>query len=412
MAPRNTWSISADWIVPGDAPAIRNGVITGKGAKIEQVGPLKKMSLLANHRDLGEVAILPGLVNAHTQLEVTHLAGKLPRRRPMTQWLFAMASQKPTGNTQDAAVTEGAQLLLASGTTALADVSHNHRAWKVLKTTPLRKLCLAEISGIGPGSGKAVDKLNRKLRGLRSGARLRFGVAPHAPYSTGHDLYRQAAKLAFRRGWPVATHLAQTESERQFLLRGTGKFFEFLAHQGMMDSSVPVHGCKPVAFAERVGLFEGPCILWHVNFIDDEELKILAGSGASVVYCPASSTFFDHSGHRYAEMITAGINVALGSDGLACSDSLSMLDAMRRLRHEGRVDNYTILRMATLNGAKALGMDGQIGSLTRGKQADWIVVELPAETHHPLEAIFTSRVKVLQTVIAGKSVFTAEGAWQ
>lgn len=409
MAASRIWSISADWIVPGTGRAIRNGVMRGSGATIDAVGSLSKVAPTPNHRDLGEVAILPGLINAHTHLELTHLKGELPRRRPMVQWLFALARRRPSGPEQDAAVSDGAAQAIATGTTALADISHNNRAWKVLKGTPLRKLCFAEVVGVGPLASGAMSRLRRRLKGVRGGSvskKMRFGISPHAPYSTSTEVYRQAVELGKRRKWRLATHLAETEGERQFLLRGTGKLFEFLARLGLIDCSVPVHGYKPVEFARRVGLLDMPCILGHVNFIDDEELKMLSDSEASVAYCPRGSDFFGRKGHRYAEMLSGGINVALGTDGLACNDSLSMLDEMRRLRQDARVDNYTILRMATLNGAKALGWDDCIGTLSPGRQADWIVVELPPDAPDPLEAILTSKTRVLTTVIAGKTVFS------
>ena len=413
MTPKGPSSISAEWIVPGDCRPIRDGVIRWRGNKIEAVGQLQEVSPAANHRVLGEVAVIPGLVNAFTELELTGLSGKLPRGRPLTQWLFAMTRARPTGSAQDAAVAEGAAQSLAAGTTALADVSYNTRSWKVLADTPLRKLCLMEISGIGPTERKALEKLSKRLAaGYRSTSRLRFGIAPHAPYSTSEAIYRKAGALARRRRWAIATRLAQSESERQFLLSGTGRFFEFLARLGMIDLSVSTSGCRPVEFARRAGLFEGPCILAHVNAVDDDELRILSECGPSVVYCPGVNVFFGITGHRYPEMLAAGINVALGTDSLACNDSLSMLSQMRRVRHEGRVDNETILRMGTINGAKALGWSEQIGSLTPGKQADWVVLEIPPGSSGPLEPILTTKTRVLQTVIAGKTAFVPEDAPQ
>jgi len=403
-----TWSVSAEWIIPAQGSPIHRGLMQGRGVAIEFVGPASQAPSAQQHRWLGNAAILPGLVNAHTHLELTCLRGQLPERRPMAQWLFAMLHKRPGGRKLDASVAEGAAEALATGTTALSDICHNNSAWRTLKKSPLRKLCFAEVLGIGSMARRAMGKLKKNLRGIKGDEHLRFGVAPHAPYSTSEEVYRQAIALARERQWPVATHLAESEAERQFLLRGTGKFFDFLAYMGLIDLSVAVHNCTPLAFARRVGLLEGPCILAHVNYIDDDEFKVLAGSGASVAYCPRSNDFFARSGHRYAEMLTAGINVALGTDSLASNSSLDMLEEMRRVRLDGKVDNPTILRMATLNGAKALGWDDRIGSLVPGKQADWIAVELPDEAAHPLEAILTSKARVIETVIAGKTVFRRE----
>jgi len=175
-----------------------------------------------------------------------------------------------------------------------------------------------------------------------------------------------------------------------------------------VDSTVRAIGCSPVAFAQRVGLLDGPCLLAHVHCIDDEELRTLARSAASVVYCPGSSEFFGRSGHRYAEMLDAGINVALGTDSLASNTSLSVLEEMRRVRADGTVGNHTILAMGTLHGAQALGWEADVGTLAAGKQADWIAVELPEDTGEPLEAILSGKGRVVETVIAGKTAWTLD----
>jgi len=405
-----TWSVSAEWIFPADGRTLRRGVLRGRGALIEDVGPEREVLPAADHRELGEVAVLPGLVNAHTHLELTHLRGQLPARRPMSQWLYGLRARWPATHDLDAAVEDGAAEALATGTTALADVCHNNRARRTLKQTPLRSVCFAEVTGIGPLVESAIPRLQKRIHGCRSTQRMRFGISPHAPYTTAEEVYRQAVALARRRHWPLATHLAETESERQFLLRGSGRLFDFLTHMGLMTSSVRIPECTPVAFAQRVGLFDGPCVLGHVNYVDDAEMKTLAGSGASVVCCPRCNDFFGRSGHRYAEMLQAGINVAVGTDSLASNTSLDMIAELARLRAEAKADNQTLLEMGTLHGARALGWDDRIGSLAPGKQADWIAVEVPPDTVAPLEAIFTGRGRVLQVNIAGKLAYAAEEA--
>jgi cytosine/adenosine deaminase-related metal-dependent hydrolase len=402
-----TWSVSAEWVLPADGRTIRRGVLRGRGAAIEAVGPLTEVLPAPTHRELGEVALLPGLVNAHTHLELTHLRGQIPARRPISQWLYALNTRWPAAHEADGAVEDGAAEALATGTTALADTCHSNRAWRVLKSTPLRKICFAEVSGVGRSAGAALVRFRKSLRGIRPSQRLRFGVSPHAPYSTSAEVYQQAVALARKRNWPVSTHLAEAESERQFLLRGSGRLFDFLTRMGLVDSSVTWPGCTPVAFAERMGLFDGPCLLVHVNYVDDAEMKLLAESDATVVYCPRANDYFGRTGHRYAEMLDAGINVALGTEGLASSSSLDMFEEMRRLRVDARVHNQTILRMGTLHGAKALGWADRVGTLEPGKAADWIAVALPPDVGDPLEAILTGRGRVVEVAIAGKTVHSA-----
>jgi cytosine/adenosine deaminase-related metal-dependent hydrolase len=453
-----SWSVQASWGIPGDGRIIRQGVLRGRGETIEAVGPADEVAPASSHRTLQNVAILPGLVNAHAHLELSHLRGLLPRRASMPRWLMSLLRHRGTDEQQLQAVAAGAHEAIATGTTAIADVSHNNGAWRVLKDLPIRKLCLAEVLGVGPLESGAMDRLARSLEGLPPpDDRLRFGISPHAPYSTSEKVYREAIALARERGWPVCTHLAETKGERQFLMRGGGTFARFLQNVRLLDPSFTPPACKPLEFARRVGLLgkrghstfpplkeipnndpalpinkdessqltgkvECPLLLAHVNYMDDEEMEILAASRASVVYCPGSSAFFGRTGHRYADMLAAGVNVAIGTDSLASNDSLDMLAEMRRLKRQGRVDNHTILRMATLNGAIAMGWQDMIGTLEPGKAADWIAVEVGkrdsgfrvCETRmggireDVLENILTHRCKVVETVIGGQTVFRAK----
>ena len=462
-ADSESWSVQATWVIPGDGRVMHNGVLRGRGGTIEAVGPAGEVAPAKNHRTLENAAILPGLVNAHAHLELSHLRGLLPRRASMPRWLMNLLRHRGSDERQLHAVAAGAREALATGTTAIADVSHNNGAWRVLKDSPIRKLCLAEVLGMGPLEKGAMDRLARSLEGLPpSDDRLKFGISPHAPYSTSEKVYREAVALARERGWPVCTHLAETKGERQFLMRGGGTFLRFLQTMRLVDPSFTPPACKPLEFARRVGLLgwhgdpprricrhavdaskrghstfpsqaeilqndqtesvrkhsaahsagkvESPLLLAHVNYLDDEEMEILAAGGASVVYCPGSSAFFGRSGHRYADMLAAGVNVAIGTDSLASNDSLDMLAEMRRLKRQGRVDNHTILRMATLNGAIAMGWQDKIGSLEPGKAADWIAVETVSRDsgfgirEDALETILTISCKVVETVIGGQVV--------
>ncbi|MFP4105218.1 MAG: amidohydrolase family protein [Phycisphaerae bacterium] len=404
------WSVSADWILPGDGRRLRNGILRGNGPLVEAVGTVRQVPPTPNHRELGEVILLPGLINAHVHLELTHMRGKISPGRPITQWLYGIIRKRPQDEDQQrAAVQAGAAEALAAGTTCLVDVSSGNNAWAVLQDFPLRKICLSEIVGIGPRAKDAMSAVGKTIRGCKEDERLGFGISPHSPYATAESVYIKCIAAAHKRNWPVATRLAETEAERQFLTRGSGKFFEFLARLGMIDMSVDVHGCKPVEFARRVGMLDRRSLLFGVNYIGDDELAILQTSRASVVYSPGAAAYFGRSGHRYPEMLRRGINVALGTDSLACNDSLDVLQEMRRIRRDAQVDNDTILRMATLNGARALGMDDRLGSLEPGKTADFFTVTTDSDLADPLEAILTAPTNVQQVTIAGGTVPIGEG---
>lgn len=410
----NCWSIRASYILPGDGLTIRDGVMRCRGGLIEAVGPAAQVLPAPDHRILPQDwAILPGLVNAHTHLELSHLRGLLPRKASMPRWLLALLKKRATPQIRQQAVAAGADEALRTGTTSLADISHDNSAWKVLQNHPIRKLCFAEALGIGPLQAEALPRLIKSLEALPPADELlQFGISPHAPYTTAQAVYQQCVALAQERGWPVCTHLAESRGERHFLAKGGGAFMSFLKKRGLAGEADLPRACKPLEFAQRVGLLppkenqNAPVILAHVNFIDDDELAMLAASNASVVYCPGSSDFFGRSGHRYSDMLRAGINVAIGTDSLASNSALDMLGEMRILRRQGQLDDQTILRMATGNGARALGWQDRVGCLQGGKSADYIAVRLPASgMDDPLRTILENPCPVVQTVIAGKARF-------
>lgn len=398
------WSVQAPWILPGASAPIRDGIILGRGSVILQVGPADEIPKAPHHERLEGLAILPGFVNAHTHLELSGLRGQMPRNVPMREWLLALLRRRPDRAGQIQAVADGVKECLATGTTALGDISFNNASAAVLAGLPIRAVAFAEVLGIGPNEHDAMARLGESLEGLAEGPRLRHGISPHAPYSTSPAVYRQAVEVARQRGWPIMTHLAETSGEREFLLTGGGRLLTMLRQLGVTSTSLAVSGCGPVEFAARLGLLEADCILAHVNDLQDAELDMLAAGRASVAYCPRSSRFFGRSGHRYAEMIGRGVNVAVGTDSLASNDSLDMLAELRLLAGEGLLDDSTVLNMGTIHGARALGWAAQIGSLESSKQADWIAVEV-GQGPNPLREILHDQGAVRRTVVAGEIVF-------
>lgn len=402
--PGTSWSVSADWIVPVAGPPVRDAVLRMRKGRIEAVGPSAEVLPAKHHESLGAAVVLPGLVNAHTHLELTDLRGRLPRGRPFTEWLLALLTERRRGIDFAGGTRRGARELLAGGCTTLGDISHDNGAWPVLKRSPQRKLCFAEVIGIGPLAVGAVPRLLKCLAHIEPDERLDFGVSPHAPYSTAERVYRLVVALARRRSMPITTHLAETPEENVFLRTGKGRFSHFLAQMGLIDRSAPVHNTTAIGLAERVGLLDLPAVLAHVHYVNDADLDLLAAGRASVVYCPRSSAFFGRSGHRYPEMLARGINVSVGTDSLASNDSLDMLAELRVVRAEDKLPGQAIIRMGTAAGARALGLAERIGTLAPTMSADWIAVPLSAETADPVEAVLTGTQQVSRVVIAGQDV--------
>ena len=223
MAGMKQWSISADWIVPVDGPPIVNGVMRGRGKLIEAIGPAREVAHSANHQVFRKATIIPGLVNAHAHLDQTHLAGQLPPNRPFLDWLEAARAKPLAGKDQDTVVAQGAAGALATGTTALADVSWNHRAWLTLRNSPLRKVCMSELQDLyDPPSD--LDGMVKKLRGAPAvDMGMRYGLLLQAPWCVSPALCKEAISLAGRRNWVIGIHLAETEAEQiRRVLSATG----------------------------------------------------------------------------------------------------------------------------------------------------------------------------------------------
>ena len=241
-----------------------------------------------------------------------------------------------------------------------------------------------EVFGTGAAQAGALRRLSRIVReSHRTAGFLRLGVQPHAPYSCGLELYGGAARL----GVPVATHLAETNDEVELIRSGGGPLAAFLERLGVDPKPVGGRGLHPVDHLADA-LAAAPFVAAHCNAVEDRHLERLARWGTTVVYCPRASAYFGHPPHRYLEMIEAGVNVALGTDGLLCLDTpdrISVLDEMRFLHRRDGTDPGLLLKMATLGGARGLGVDPRLVTLEPGPTAGLVAASFdPDEAIPPL----------------------------
>jgi cytosine/adenosine deaminase-related metal-dependent hydrolase len=322
--------------------------------------------------------LLPGLVNAHTHLDLTDIGPQpFDPDRGFAAWADMVRTRRPTS--EDAirsAVRRGIQLSLTGGVVAVGDIAGapagqpSLTPFQTLRDSPLWGVSFAEFFGIGrhyPATLGRLPRLVETLAELNSpNANLRAGIQPHAPNTVDLRVYDLAVRLAAGRGLPISTHLAESDEERRFVSEGTGPQRSLLEGLGIWDGSVTEvigRGLDPVEHLASV-LAITPMLVAHVNDCDDRALGTLARTGTRVAYCPRASAYFGaerHFGpHRYREMLAAGIGVCLGTDSvinLPNADRISVLDDMRFLYHRDRTDPHQLVRMATLNGAAALGLD-------------------------------------------------------
>ncbi len=344
----------------------------------------------------GRSVLIPGLVNAHTHLDLTHIG---PRAHDPAEGFVSWVEMIRSGRREDddgiaKSVLDGLRLSMAAGTVAVGDIAGAPRGrtslvpWRTLRDHGARGVSFLEFFGIGRTAAARQAALRepcfQAVKEWRAGDPA-ISLQPHAPNTVSRGLYEHAAALQrtlreATRPAPLATHLAETPEEREFVMHGAGPQREMLERLGVWDDSIlddVGRGSHPVKHLESV-LESVPALVAHVNDADDASIDILARTGTSVVYCPHASEYFgaaNHFGpHRYREMLGAGVNVAVGTDSIVNlpagsarmpergveldrASGISVLRELRLLWGRDRADALTLLRMGTINGARALGLD-------------------------------------------------------
>ncbi len=351
--------------------------------------------------------MLPGLVNAHTHLDLSHLRGQCPPGPDFTQWLRAVIRHRraTTPEQTEAAVRTGLAESVRFGTTLIGDVTAQGASWPVLAEAPLRSVVFYELIGLPLTSAvQAAHTADAWRREHASTEHCRCGISPHAPYSVRDMLYIAARKAARLFALPVVTHLAETPAELELLEHQSGPFVEFLKELDVWDpyglvrdAAQVIHDC---AWAPQA-------LFAHCNYLP---VTAEIPAHGTVVYCPRTHAAFGHAPHPFRDFLARGVRVALGTDSLASNPDLDMLAEIRFL-HERYPDvpGATLLRMATLSGAEALGFRNQTGSLTPGKSADLIVLPLPQRKGaDPHTLILDSTERVQAVLWRGQWTYRSE----
>ena len=389
--------------VPGSV-AMRGGRVVAAGEPSDVTRTIGRPD---REVELPGQLLIPALVNAHAHLELTAVR-RFEYDGSFTQWLQAVRQSYPDPadvygqENRDyfaRSAAHGARLAAGSGTRALADITRFDEVFRAQEGAGLAGVSFAELFGLGPPwSDRAAERIDEVVERAAVGS-VRRGLQPHAPYSAGPAVFGAAAAS----GLPVATHLAESPDELRFVARGDGPFRELLRQLGKWDDRFAGHyrgGLSPVAWLASIGASRTDWLCAHCNYVSDEDIGLLADRGWSVAYCPRASEYFGHAGHRYRDMLNAGVNVALGTDSTICHGSLSVLDEMRRLYQRDRTEPQTLLAMATACGMKALGLDPADATFAEGASPGLLAVRYDAAAGvDPLAAVLASRASPLITVL-------------
>lgn len=425
---QSSWKLRARWLWDGCQPAGEDVVleiIDGQIAGLASAGASAAMNL-------GNVAILPGLINAHTHLEFSDLPHPLRTSLPFTRWaadLIQVRRHRTAGSA--GSVLQGLRESAAAGTTLLGEITTDDSAVPADSSTEPGVVSFREIIGLDPARAPAhVETAVAHLSGGSAAissdsegplpACRHRGISPHAPYSVHRELLSQLVQLASSRQVPLAMHLAETRSELQLLRDGTGEFQRMLAALGVwLEGLFPAAGLgTPLKYLEL--LAEAPsALIIHGNYLGDEELRVLADCPQlTLVYCPRTHAYFRHAAHPWQQLLALGGRVVLGTDGRGSTPDLSIWRELCFLaRRHPACSSSQLLPLATtcppgMNSAgRAIETSTPAPALQPGAPADLTIIRLPPGSGFDFERdLLRSRSLVCGTMRAGQWLLRPEEA--
>ena len=410
--------LRAKIVLPVTAPPIEDGAVFIDGNSIRAVQPWRDLRphLREKAMDLGEVILLPGLVNAHCHLDYTDMAGELPPPKTFTDWIAAITAHKTGWSYSDYARSwlRGAQQLLKSGVTTVADIEAMPDLLPdVWNATPLRVFSFLEMTGIRARRqpGEILNEAVKTIESL-SHPGNHAALSPHAPYSTQPELLKLTAAIAAKRKWRVSIHVAESEQEFEMFMHARGKMYDWLK-RNERDNADCGHG-SPIAHLVRHKLLGENVLAIHAHCLAHGDATLLAKHHTHIVHCPRSHDYLKHPKCERERLAKAGVNLCLGTDSLATTrktgkqkPELDMFAEMRLLVDADKsIPPATILQMATVNGARALGMAGKIGEFSPQAQADLIAIPFGGERSHVHEAVLEHAGAVAASMIDGRWIIS------
>lgn len=416
--------IAAAWALPIDAAPIREAaVLIGSAGRIVAVGPAATVPAPADAESLAfpSAILLPGLINTHTHLELTGFeqsAAELDFQR----WILSIRRLKQARPPAEflAAARRGLLECWASGVTTIADTGDSGAAIEALHALNGSGIAYHEVFGPHPDQRDAsLAEFALRIEQLASfqDERVRLGASPHAPYSVSGPLYERVAAWARRKGLPLAVHLAESLEESQFVAAGRGPFAEAWTARGipLLDdpaqrptSRLPDDSTRsPVRWLDAHGVLGPDTLVIHAVQLDPGDIRLLAERGVGIAHCPVSNAAHGHGAAPLAALRQAGIRVGIGTDSVASVGRLDLFREARAAQALAGLSDAESLRLATLDGANALGLAAELGSLTAGKWGDLAVV-CPAAVQQdtpPLHAVLqASPADVVLTALGGRVV--------
>jgi 5-methylthioadenosine/S-adenosylhomocysteine deaminase len=405
--------LSARWVLPIAGPALERGaLLIGADGRILAVGPDAAVPRPPDTtaEDFGEALLLPGLINTHTHLELTGL-DLGPPEPDFAGWIRRVRSDKASRTPEAfrAAARRGLADCWAAGVTTVADTGDSGAVIEALAECGGSGIAYQEVFGPHPdqrdaslaGLQQAVARLGRY-----AGGRVRIGVSPHAPYTVSGPLYAATAAWAREAGLPIAVHLAESPAESALLAGGSGAFAEAWRGRGI-PMPAPL-GQTPVGWLAAHGVLSERTLCIHVVQAGPADVEQLARANVAVAHCPLSNRAHGHGDAPLAQLLAARLRVGLGTDSVLSVGALDLLADARAARAIAGLDAAATLELCTRGAARALGLDGEIGTLAPGAWGDCLAIRAPAQAAGAVaeEQVLASGPRdVLATFVGGRDVY-------
>ena len=381
--------IRARIVVTMHGAPIENGAVAVSGNRIVDVGRFDdiKARNAGNTVDLGEQALLPGLINAHCHLDYTCLRGKIPPQKSFTDWIRAINAEKSELSPKDyvASINDGFEEAKRFGTTAIANLTAFPELISQVQP-PIRTWWFAELIDIRAPE-RANELVDSAIEALKQNSD--WGLAPHALFTASKNLFRRCEEIAQQEHILLTTHLAESREEMEMFRDASGPLYEFMKSIGR-----PMDDCgnkTPLGLFVGAAAHEPPewvdalphWIVAHLNELTESDFELLERSNSKfhVVHCPRSHNYFGHSPFAFDRLRSLGFNICLGTDSLASNESLSLFAEMRAFQKNfPQVSPEEIFRMVTVNPARALRQENALGQIRPGFGADLIAVPCSGST--------------------------------
>ncbi|MEM7233825.1 MAG: amidohydrolase family protein [Planctomycetota bacterium] len=421
-------------VLPVDRDPIVNGEVHVEDGQIVYCGTGGEMELDLSTPptvvELGEAALLPGLVNVHTHLELAVLRGYV-EEIDFFRWIRKLTRTKYERLAPEelrASALAGALESLQSGVTTVGDIADAGTSFAAATEAGLRAVIYQEVFGPDAlDAGRFFDELVEKVEGRRQSSlpsRVEVGVSPHAPYTVSPELFERVTQYCVDEHLPMAIHAAESHAESEFVERGVGPFAEFLNSRGIRWKAP---GVSTVQYLDEIGVLAAKPLLVHLVQASLDDIERVARADAAVAHCPKSNAKFGHGVAKAAEMVEAGLRMGVGTDSVVSNNVGDLLDEARHAALTQRARSAElgdramwsarrVLELATLGGARALGLESRVGTLTEGKRADLIAIDLSGLHMAPIHDVEAAIVwsanasDVRLTMVDGEIAYSREEA--